>query len=129
GRGARGRGGGRAGGGAAVWRRGRARATRVAIIRGGGVVIGMLRAGPAGPAPRDPRNVGPAGTHALAALLAGQGKQVSAVDTAAAALARAGRPHTVLVIADPALAGGSSLAALAATSADLLIVAPGRRAL
>src|SRR5262249_2150717 len=72
---------------------------------------------------------GPDGTHALAALLAGQGKQVAAVDTTAAALARAGRPHTALVIAGPDLVGGSSLAALAATSADLLIVAPGRRAL
>src|SRR5262249_60533409 len=72
---------------------------------------------------------GPDGTHALAARLAGQGKRVSAVDTAAAGLARAGRPHTALVIADPGLVGGSSLAALAATSADLLIVAPGRRAL
>jgi hypothetical protein len=111
--------------GAAAWRRWRAPATLVAIILVGGAVIAMLQAGPAVTAPLDPRDVGPAGTHALAALLAGQGKQVSTVDTAAAALARAGGPHTALVIADPGLAGHSSLPALAATSADLLIVAPG----
>jgi Domain of unknown function (DUF4350) len=124
------RGPGRADGpAAAAWRRWRAPAVLVAIILVGGVVIAMLEAGPAVTRQLDPRNVGPGGTHALAALLAGQGKQVSTASTAAAALAQANRPHTALVIADPGLIPRSSWPALAAAPADLLIIAPGARVL
>ena len=114
---------------ATAWRRWRAPAVLVAIILVGGVVIAMLEAGPAVTRRLDPRNVGPGGTHALAALLAGQGKQVSTAGTAAAALAQAKRPHTALIIADPGLIPSSSLRALAAAPADLLIIAPGARVL
>jgi hypothetical protein len=92
-------------------------------------VIALLQAGPAVTGPLDPRDVGPAGTHALAALLAGRGQHVSTAGTAAAALAQATGPHTALVLADPGRVGPSSLPALAATHADLLIVAPGPHAL
>ena len=70
-----------------------------------------------------------AGAHALAALLAGQGKHVSRVDTVAAALARSRGPGTAVVIADPGQLASSSLPRLAAAPADLLIIAPSRGAL
>jgi hypothetical protein len=73
--------------------------------------------------------VGPAGTHAFVALLAGQGKHVSRVDTVAAALARSREPGTAVVIADPGQLASSSLPRLAAAPADLLIIAPSRDAL
>ena len=111
------------------WRRWRAPAAVVAIILAGGVVIAMLQVGPPATGQLDPRSVGPGGTHALAALLAGQGKHVSTAVTAAAALEPARGAHTALVITHPGLLGTSSLLELAATRADLLIVAPSPRAL
>jgi hypothetical protein len=101
----------------------------VAVILLGGIVIAMLQAGPAVKGPLDPRDVGPEGTHALAALLAGQGKHVSRAGTVAAALAQSQGPRTALVITDPGLLPSGSLRALAAATADLLLVAPGPRAL
>jgi Domain of unknown function (DUF4350) len=113
----------------AGWRRWRAPAATVALILVGGAVIAMLTARPAATGRLDPRDVGPAGTHALAALLAGQGKRVSRVDTVAAALARSRGPGTAVVIADPGQLASSSLPRLAAAPADLLIIAPSRGAL
>jgi hypothetical protein len=113
----------------AGWRRWRAPAATVAIILVGGVVIAMLTARPAATGQLDPRDVGPAGTHALAALLTGQGKRVSRVDTVAAALAQSRAPGTAVVIADPGQLASSSLPKLAAAPADLLIIAPSRDAL
>ena len=113
----------------AGWRRWRAPTATVALILVGGAVIAMLTARPAATGRLDPRDVGPAGTHALAALLAGQGKHVSRVDTVAAALARSREPGTAIVIADPGQLASSSLPRLAAGPADLLIIAPSRDAL
>jgi hypothetical protein len=113
----------------AGWRRWRAPAATVAIILVGGAVIAMLTARPAATGRLDPRDVGPAGTHAFVALLAGQGKHVSRVDTVAAALARSREPGTAVVIADPGQLASSSLPRLAAAPADLLIIAPSRDAL
>jgi len=113
----------------AGWRRWRATAVTVAVILAGGVVIGILGAGPAASGQLDPRDTGPAGAHALAALLAGQGKHVSRVDTVAAALAQSRKPHTAVVIADPGQLASSSLPRLSAAPADLLIIAPGQDAL
>jgi hypothetical protein len=101
----------------------------VAIILVGGVVIALLGAGPAATGQLDPRDVGPAGAHALAALLAGQGKHVSRVDSVTAALAQAREPGTAVVIADPGRIASSSLPRLSAARADLLIIAPSRGAL
>jgi len=113
----------------AGWRRWRAPAATVAIILAGGVVIALLGAGPAATGQLDPRDVGPAGAHALAALLAGQGKHVSRVDSVTAALAQAHEPGTAVVIADPGRIASSSLPRLSAAPADLLIIAPSRGAL
>jgi Domain of unknown function (DUF4350) len=116
-------------GAGAGWRRWRAPAATVAIILAGGVVIALLGAGPAATGQLDPRDVGPAGAHALAALLAGQGKHVSRVDSVTAALAQAREPGTAVVIADPGRIASSSLPRLSAAPADLLIIAPSRGAL
>ena len=124
-----GAGGGPGGTAATGWRRWRAPAALVAIIVAGGTVIALLQARPAVTGPLDPRDVGPAGTHALAALLTGQGKHLSTAGSVAAALAQSQQPHTALVIADPGRVTPSSLRALVAARADLLIVAPGRRVL
>jgi len=113
----------------AGWRRWRAPAATVVLILVGGAVIAMLTAGPAATGRLDPRDVGPAGTHALAALLAGQGKHVSRAETVAAALAGSRVAGTVVVIADPGQLASASLPRLAAAPADLLIIAPGRDAL
>jgi hypothetical protein len=113
----------------AGWRRWRAPVATVAVILAGGVVIALLGAGPAATGQLDPRDVGPAGAHALAALLIGQGKRVSRVDTVAAALAQSRAPGTAVVIADPGQIASSSLPKLAAAPADLLIIAPTRDAL
>jgi hypothetical protein len=110
----------------AGWRRWRAPAATVAIILAGGVVIALLGAGPAATGQLDPRDVGPAGAHALVALLAGQGKHVSRVDSVTAALAQAREPGTAVVIADPGRIASSSLPRLSAAPADLLIIAPSR---
>ena len=113
----------------AGWRRWRAPAATVAIVLVGGVVIAMLGARPAATGQLDPRDVGPAGAHALAALLTGQGKHVSRVYTVAAALTQSRAPGTAVVIADPGQLAPSSLPKLAAAPADLLIIAPTRDAL
>jgi hypothetical protein len=113
----------------AGWRRWRAPVATVAVILAGGVVIALLGAGPAATGQLDPRDVGPAGAHALAALLTGQGKRVSRVDTVGAALAQSRAPGTAVVIADPGRIDSSSLTKLAAAPADLLIIAPTRDAL
>ena len=114
---------------AAWWRRWRAPATLVAIILVGGTVIALLQARPAPNGPLDPRDTGPVGTHALAALLAGQGKQVATADTAAQAVAQVTGPGTALVVTSPWLLSPGSLHALAAAPADLLVVGPGSGAL
>ncbi len=113
----------------AGWRRWRAPAATVAIILLGGLVIAMLTAGPAATGQLDPRDAGPAGAHALVALLTGQGKHVSRVDTVAVALTQSRAPGTAVVIADPGQLAPSSLPKLAAAPADLLIIAPTRDAL
>jgi hypothetical protein len=116
-------------GAASGWRHWRLPAAVVAFILLGGVVVALLQAGPSVNGPLDPRDASPGGTHALAALLAGQGKPVTRVETAAAALAQSQRPGTALVITNPGALGSTSLAMLATSPADLLIVAPGPGAL
>ena len=112
--------------GASRWRQWRAPVALVAVILLGGLVIALLQ--PAGVSTRrlDPGNLGGDGTHALAVLLAGQGRRVTTAGTAASALAQARRAHSAVIVTDPGLLSGGSLARLAAAPADLLIVAPTR---
>jgi hypothetical protein len=112
--------------GTSRWRQWRAPAALVAVILLGGLVIALLQPAAVSTRPLDPGNPGGDGTHALAALLAGQGRRVMVTGTAAAALAQAPRAHSAVIVTDPGLLTGSSLARLAAAPADLLIVAPTR---
>jgi hypothetical protein len=111
---------------ASGWRRWRVPAALVAIILLGGAVIAMLAAAaaPGTTGALDPRDAGPYGTHALAALLAGQGKTVIRVDTADAAVAQSQRPGTAIVIGDSSGLDSTALVTLSNTAADLVIVAP-----
>jgi hypothetical protein len=108
------------------WRQWRAPAALVAVILLGGVVIALLQ--PAATSTRllDPRNLGGDGTHALAALLARRGTRVTAAGTVAAALAKARPGHSAVIVTDPGLLTSGSLARLAASPVDLLVVAPSR---
>jgi Domain of unknown function (DUF4350) len=108
------------------WRRWRAPAALVAVILLGGVVIALLQPATTSTRLLDPRNLGGDGTHALAALLARRGTRVTAAGTVAAALAKARPAHSAVIVTDPGLLTGGSLARLAASPADLLIVAPSR---
>jgi hypothetical protein len=116
---------------ASTWRRWRVPAALVAIILLGGAVIAMLAAAaaPATTGTLDPRDAGPYGTHALAALLAGQGKTVIRVETADAAVAQSQRPGTAIVIGDSSGLGSTALVTLSNAVADLVIVAPGQATL
>jgi hypothetical protein len=111
------------------WRQWRAPAALVAIILLGGVVIALLQPAATTTRALDPRNVGSDGSHALAALLAGRGTQVTVAGSAAAALSQARPGHSAVIVTDTWLLTAGSLARLAAAPADLLIVAPGRGAL
>ncbi len=107
------------------WRQWWAPAALVAVILLGGVVIALLQ--PATTTrPLDPRNPGSDGTHALAALLAGRGTQVTVAGSAAAALAQARPAHSAVIVTGTRLLTAGSLARLAAAPADLLIVTPGQ---
>lgn len=116
-------------GAASGWRRWRGAAILVAIILLGGTAIAMLRATPGIAGPLDPRDVGPSGTHALAALLAGQHKTVIRVETADAAVAQSQPPGTALVITDASALDSTALVTLSTSAADLVIVEPGTAAL
>jgi Domain of unknown function (DUF4350) len=116
---------------ASAWRRWRVPAVLVATILLGGVVIALLAAGaaPGATGALDPRDAGPYGTRALAALLAGQGKTVIRVETADAAVAQSQHPGTAIVIGDSGGLDSAALVTLGNSTADLVIVAPGQDAL
>jgi Domain of unknown function (DUF4350) len=112
-----------------TWRRWRAPAGVVVLILLGGVVIALLQ-GPPVNRPLDPRDTGPFGAHALAALLRGRGQTVTRVSTVAAAMSSgANGPATTLVITSPELLDYSQRRVLSRALANLLIVGPGLRGL
>src|SRR5215468_12786233 len=76
----------------------------------------------------DPNDTGPAGAHALVALLTGRGQSVIRAGTVSTAAALAGS-GTTLVITNPYRLTGGELTRLARLRAGLLIVAPGRATL
>jgi hypothetical protein len=71
----------------------------------------------------DPRSTSPAGTHALAVLLAGRGVVVGVPDSVGSLTAAADRGDTV-VLAEPGNVADSVLRALAGSRATVLLVAP-----
>ena len=106
------------------WRRWRGTAALVALIFLGGLVVALLQVRPPVTGVLDPNDTGPAGAHALVALLTGRGQTVVRAGSVPAATAAAGR-GTTLVVTSPGRLSDGQLATLARVRADLLIVAPG----
>src|SRR5215472_9833143 len=104
-------------------RKWRGTAALVALVLLGGLAVALLQVRPRITGVLDPSDTGPAGAHALVALLTARGQTVLRTATVPAATAAAGR-GTTLVITSPRELGRGQLAALARARASLLIVAP-----
>jgi hypothetical protein len=116
----------------AALRRWRGPGAVVALILLAGVVIAELRAGPPVTGPLDPNDTGPAGAHAVVALLRARGQNVIRASSVPAAARAARAPGTTVVVTGPGpgpYQPGEDLAALARLPASLLLVAPGKRVL
>ena len=113
----------------AGWRRWRAPVAVVLLVLLGGLIVALLQVGPPVTGPLDPDDTGPAGAHALVALLQNRGQTVIRAGSAAAATAQARAPGTTLVITSPQRLPGGELTGLARLPAGLVLVAPGRAAL
>jgi hypothetical protein len=109
-------------------RRWRGTAALVALVLLGGLAVALLQLRPRVTGMLDPADTGPAGAHALVALLTGRGQTVIRAGSVPAASAAAGA-RTTLVITSPWELSGGQLATLARVRASLLIVAPTRAAL
>src|SRR5215831_268455 len=112
------------------WRRWRAPAAVALVVLLGGLIVALLQVPAPVTGPLDPDDTGPAGAHALVALLRNRGQALvrAGSATAAAAQARAAR-GTTLVITSPQRLSGGDLTVLSRLRASLLLVAPGRAAL
>jgi Domain of unknown function (DUF4350) len=112
--------------GSRALRRWRAPLVLAVVIFLGGIFIALASPSTSTPANTylDPTRTGPAGSRALADILAGRGTEVVPVRTAAAAKAAADRGASTLVITSPSLLTGAELRLLASAPADLVIVAP-----
>ena len=82
------------------WRRWRGTAAVVALVLLGGLIVALLQVRPPVTGVLDPNDTGPAGAHALVALLTGRGQSVIRAGTVSAAAAQAGS-GTTLVITNP----------------------------
>jgi hypothetical protein len=112
----------------AGWRRWRGPAALVALVLLGGLAVALLQVRPPVTGRLDPNDTGPAGAHALVALLTGRGQTVIRAGSVPAAAAQAG-PGATLVVTNPYRLDGAELATLARVRAGLVLVAPGRAAL
>jgi len=111
------------------WRRWRAPAAVVLVVLLGGLIVALLQVPAPVTGPLDPDDTGPAGAHAIVALLRDRGQTVLRAGSAATAAAQARARGTTLVITSPQLLSGGDLAVLAQLRAGLLLVAPGRAVL
>lgn len=93
----------------------------VGIVLLGGVVIAWLQIGVPG-GYLDPGNTGPNGGHALAAILAGRGVQVTTVTTVSAAKTTAA--SSTILVTNPQLLTDDELGTLATSPASLVVVGP-----
>jgi hypothetical protein len=119
---------GQAGAGPGV-RRWRGPAALVALILLAGLMVALLQLRPPVTGALDPDDTGPAGAHALVALLTGRGQTVLRAGTVAAAVAQAQRGPATLVVTSPSRLTPGDLATLARLPSSVLLVAPGRAAL
>jgi hypothetical protein len=99
------------------------------VVVAGGAAVGLLGQRPSVTGPLDPNDPGPAGVHALAALLTARGQSVLRAGNVPAATALAGGNDTTMVVTSPGGLSGAQLSALSHVRADLLVVAPGSAAL
>jgi len=107
----------------------RAPAAVVLLVLLGGLAVALLQVRPPVTGPLDPNDTGPAGAHALVALLQARGQTVIRAGSVAAAAAQARSRAATLVVTSPQQLSGGDLAELAHLPAGLLLVAPGRAAL
>jgi len=111
------------------WRRWRAPAAVVLVVLLGGLIAALLQVPAPVTGPLDPDDTGPAGAHAVVALLRSRGQTVIRAGSATAAAAQARARGTTLVITSPQRLSGGDLTVLSRLRASLLLVAPGRAAL
>ncbi len=111
------------------WRRWRAPAAVVLVVLLGGLIVALLQVPAPVTGPLDPNDTGPAGAHAIVALLQNRGQTVIRAASVATAAAQAPGRGATLVITSPQLLSGGDLTVLARLRASLLLVAPGRAAL
>ena len=111
----------------ARWRRWRL-AAAVGVLVLAGAVLTVVVTGSPGAGTLDPDSAGPDGGRAVAQVLRREGVDVQRVTRVDAALGAAGPGSTVLVVDAPVLAP-DRLRRLAATGADLVVVAPDGAAL
>src|SRR5215471_1056274 len=97
----------------ADWRRWRAPAAVVLVVLLGGLIVALLQVPAPVTGPLDPDDTGPAGAHAIVALLHDRGQTVLRAGSAATAAAQARARGTTLVITSPQLLSGGDLAVLA----------------
>ena len=113
----------------AGWRQWRAPVAVALLVLLGGLIVALLQIRPPVTGPLDPNDTGPAGAHALVALLQARGQTVTRTGSAAAAAAAARSRGTTLVVTSPQELTGGELAGLARLPAGLLLVSPGHDAL
>jgi uncharacterized protein DUF4350 len=111
------------------WRRWRAPAAVALVVLLGGLIVALLQVPAPVTGPLDPDDTGPAGAHAVVALLRNRGQTVIRAGSATSAAAQARARGTTLVITSPQRLSGGDLTVLARLRASLLFVAPGRAAL
>ena len=83
------------------WRQWRAPVAVVLLVLLGGLIVALLQVRPPVAGPLDPNDTGPAGAHALVALLQNRGQTVIRAGSAAAAAAQARARGTTLVVTSP----------------------------
>ena len=106
-----------------TWRRWRLPMAIAAVIIAGGTVIGLLLPSSVTNNYLDPASTGPAGTHALADILAARGQQVIR-EIAPAAAVQAVRGGATLVVTSPQFLSSSQLAAMSRLTGNIVLVEP-----
>ncbi|MGO8960834.1 MAG: DUF4350 domain-containing protein [Streptosporangiaceae bacterium] len=110
------------------WRRWRVPAAVIGLIIAGATVIALLQPAIVTNNYLDPASTGPAGTHALADILAERG-QLVVREVAPAAAVQAARGGAALVVTSPQFLTGAQLAAMAQLTGNIVIIEPDPAAL
>ena len=96
-----------------AWRRWRAPAAVALVVLLGGLIVALLQVPAPVTGPLDPDDTGPAGAHAVVALLRSRGQTVIRAGSATAAAAQARAPGTTLVVTSPQRLSAGDLTVLA----------------